>query len=54
MEVFEAPARAGGQSQQVLIDNSAIKPHRSASAGKNGEIKPSADRAAVTRQKSTL
>ena len=35
--VFEAIARAGGPSGQVLIDSSAVKAHRSASGGKRGE-----------------
>ena len=54
MAVFDALARAGGPSEQVLIDSSAVKAHRSASGGKGGrKPKPSAARAAGGRRKST-
>ena len=51
--LFESLAQAGGPPQEVLIDSSAVKAHRSASGGKGGsKIKPSVARAAVARQKS--
>ena len=54
MAVFDALARAGGPSEQVLIDSSAVKAHRSASGGKGGrKPKPSAASAAGGRRKST-
>lgn len=51
--LFESLAQAGGPPQEVLIDSSAVKAHRSASGGKGGsKIKPSVARAADARQKS--
>lgn len=51
--LFETLARAGGPPQEVLIDSSAVKAHRSASGGKGGsKINPSVARAAGARQKS--
>ena len=35
--LFHAPAGAGGPPEQVLIDSSAVKAHRSAAGGKGGE-----------------
>jgi len=52
--LFESLAQAGGPPQEVLIDSSAVKAHRSASGGKGGsKTKPSVARAAGARQKST-
>jgi len=54
VHLFEALARAGGPSEQVLIDSSAVKAHRSAAGGKGGrKIRPSGARAAVERRKFT-
>jgi transposase len=54
VDLFHALAQAGGPPEQVLIDSSAVKAHRSASGGKGGrKIKRSAARAAGARQKST-
>jgi transposase len=51
--LFESLAQAGGPPQEVLIDSSAVKAHRSASGGKGGsKIKPSVARAAGARRKS--
>ena len=51
--LFESLAQAGGPPQEVLIDSSAVKAHRSASGGKGGsKIKPSVAHAAGARQKS--
>ena len=51
--LFESLAQAGGPPQEVLIDSTAVKAHRSASGGKGGsKIKPSVARAAGARQKS--
>ncbi len=51
--LFESLAQAGGPPQEVLIDSSAVKAHRSASGGKGGsKINPSVARAADERQKS--
>ena len=51
--LFESLAQAGGPPQEVLIDSSAVKAHRSASGGKGGsKIKPSVARAAGAQQKS--
>jgi len=51
--LFESLAQAGGPPQEVLIDSSAVKAHRSASGGKGGsKIKPSVARVAGARQKS--
>ena len=36
VNLFQALARAGGPSAQLLIDSSAVKAHRSASGGKGG------------------
>ena len=50
--LFESLAQAGGPPQEVLIDSSAVKAHRSASGGKRGsKIKPSVARVAAARQK---
>lgn len=52
--LFHALAQAGGPPEEVLIDSSAVKAHRSAAGGKGGrKIRPSAARAAVARRKST-
>jgi len=52
--IFHALAAAGGPPEQVLIDSSAVKAHRSASGGKGGKsIRRSAARAAVAPRKST-
>jgi transposase len=54
MAIFDALARAGHPSEQVLIDSSAVKAHRSASGGKGGRRrKPSVDRVGGGRPKST-
>lgn len=51
-DLFHALAGAGGPPEQVLIDSSAVKAHRSASGGKGGnKIRPSVARAAVARPK---
>ena len=51
--LFESLAQSGGPPQEVLIDSSAVKAHRSASGGKGGsKIKRSVARAAGARQKS--
>ena len=53
VDLFHALAQAGGPPAQVLIVSSAVKAHRSASAGKGGrKIRPSAARAAGARPKS--
>jgi transposase len=52
--LFQALAQADGPPDQVLLDSSAVKAHRSAAGGKGGrKIKPSAARAAGARRKST-
>ena len=52
-DLFHALAGAGDPPEQVLIDSSAVKAHRSASGGKGGnKIRPSVARAAVARPKS--
>jgi transposase len=52
-ELFHALAQAGGPPEQVLIDSSAVKAHRSAAGGKGGRrTRPSAARAAGARRKS--
>jgi transposase len=54
VKLFQALASAGGPPEQVLIDSSAVKAHRSASGGKGGSaIRRSAARAAGARRKST-
>jgi hypothetical protein len=54
IDLFQALAEAGGPPAQVLIDPSAVKARRSASGEKGGsKIRPSADRAAIARRKST-
>jgi transposase len=54
VKLFQALANAGGPPEQVLIDSSAVKAHRSASGGKGGSaIRRSAARAAGARRKST-
>ncbi len=51
--LFQALAQVGGPPEQVLIDSSAVKAHRTASGGKGGsKIKRSAVRAAGARPKS--
>jgi transposase len=51
--LFESLAQAGGPPQEVLIDSSAVKAHRSASGGKGGsKIRPLVARAAGVRQNS--
>ena len=53
-DLFHALAGADGPPEQVLIDSSAVKAHRSAAGGKGGrKIRPSVARAAVARPKST-
>ena len=52
-DLFHALAGAGDPPEQVLIDSSAVKAHRSASGGKGGnKIRPSVARAAAARPKS--
>ena len=52
--LFQALAQADGPPDQVLLDSSAVKAHRSAAGGKGGrKIKPSAARAAGARRKFT-
>jgi transposase len=52
--LFQALAQVGGPPEQVLIDSSAVKAHRSASGGKGGsKIRRSAAHAAGARRKST-
>ena len=51
--LFHALAQAGGPTEQVLIDSSAVKAHRSASGGKGGRKARRLDaRAAGGRPKS--
>ena len=51
-DLFNALASAGGPPEQVLIDSSAVKAHRSASGGKGGsKIRPSGARGAAARPK---
>ena len=53
-DLFHALAQAGGPTEQVLIDSSAVKAHRSASGGKGGRpIRRSAARAGAARRRST-
>ena len=50
--LFESLAQAGGPPQEVLIDSSAVKAHRSGERRKRGsKIKPSVARVAGARQK---
>jgi transposase len=52
-DLFHALAGADGPPEQVLIDSSAVKAHRSAAGGKGGrKIRPSVARAAGARPKS--
>ena len=52
--LFQALAQVGGPPEQVLIDSSAVKAHRSASGGKGGSrIRRLAAHAAGARRKST-
>jgi transposase len=52
-DLFHALAQAGGPTEQVLIDSSAVKAHRSASGGKGGRKARRLDaRAAGGRPKS--
>jgi transposase len=52
--LFQTLAQAGGPPEEVLIDSSAVKAHRSASGGKGGsKAKRLAARAAGARRKST-
>src|SRR3954452_165219 len=54
VNLFQALARAGGPSAQLLIDSSAVKAHRSASGAKGGNsIRRLAARAADARPRST-
>ena len=53
IDLFHALAQAGGPPEQVLIDSSAVKAHRSASGGKGGRKARRLDaRAAGGRPKS--
>ena len=53
VKLFQALANAGGPPEQVLIDSSAVKAHRSASGGKGGSaIRRSAARVADARRRS--
>ena len=53
VRLFEALARAGGPSMQLMIDSSAVKAHRSAAGGKGGrKIRRSAVLVAVEQPKS--
>jgi transposase len=52
--LFTALAQAGGPPEQILIDSSAVKAHRSASGGKGGSTPKLSDaRAADARPRST-
>ena len=52
--LFTTLAQAGGPPEQILIDSSAVKAHRSASGGKGGSIpKLSGARAEGARPRST-
>jgi transposase len=52
-DLFHALAQAGGPTEQVLIDSSAVKAHRSAAGGKGGRKAKRLDaRAAGGRPKS--
>ena len=54
VSLFHALAQSGGPPEEVLIDSSAVKAHRSAAGGRGGrKIRPSVARAAVARRKST-
>jgi transposase len=54
VNLFQALARAGGPSAQLLIDSSAVKAHRSASGAKGGSsIRQLAVRAVDGRPRST-
>jgi transposase len=51
--LFQTLAQAGGPPEEVLIDSSAVKAHRSASGGKGGsKIRRSAARVVGVRRKS--
>ena len=53
IDLFHALAQAGGPPEQVLIDSSAVKAHRSASGGKGGrKTRRSVARAGDGRPKS--
>ena len=53
MKLFRTLASAGGPPEQVLIDSSAVRAHRSAAGGKGGNgPRRSAARGAGARQKS--
>jgi transposase len=53
VDLFHALAQAGGPPEQVLIDSSAVKAHRSASGGKGGrKTRRSVARAGDGRPKS--
>src|ERR671910_448154 len=53
VSLFQALARAGGPSAQLLIDSSVVKAHRSASGAKGGSsIRRSAARAVDERPRS--
>src|SRR4051794_8270439 len=54
VSLFHALAQTGGPPEEVLIDSSAVKAHRSAAGGKGGrKIRPSVARAAVAQRKYT-
>jgi transposase len=54
VKLFRALASAGGPPEQVLIDSSAVRAHRSAAGAKGGRArKRSAGRAAGAQPKST-
>ena len=54
VRLFQSLAQAGGPPEQVLIDSSAVKAHRSASGGKGGSrTRLSAARAEAGRPRST-
>src|SRR5271154_1542768 len=53
VKLFQALASAGGPPEQVLIDSSAVRAHRSASGGKGGNARRrSVDRGAGARRRS--
>ena len=55
VDMFHAPAAAGGPPAQVLIDSSAVKAHRCAAGAKGGSaLRRSAARVAAEPQKSML
>jgi transposase len=53
-KIFKALVEAGGIPDLGMIDSSAVRAHRSATGAKGGSnIRPSADRAAGARRRST-